>query len=291
MAADLCLGTVQIGMHYGVNNALGRQPTEEEAFAILCVALERGIRYFDTASDYGTAETLMGKFHMGDRSANIITKLRPRTYSKECVLEEIRASLDRLGVPFVYGCLLHHAEDMYHPDLWKGMVQAKREGLIQRIGVSIYDPEEALDAAEIPDMGIIQIPYNVLDQRLDNTYFFELAQENGIEIYARSPFLQGLLLMDPETVPMGLQEALPYLLEFRNIAGRHGFTPREAAFLYPICHCGIRHVVFGVDTAEQLQDNMAIIQKAEKFSFCWQELHGAFKTIPRKILMPSLWRV
>ena len=55
MAAKLCLGTVQFGMRYGVHNALGRQPTDAEAFAVLDAARDAGIDAFDTASAYGTA--------------------------------------------------------------------------------------------------------------------------------------------------------------------------------------------------------------------------------------------
>ena len=43
----LCLGTVQLGMKYGINNALARQPTEEESFAILQTAIDEGIACFD----------------------------------------------------------------------------------------------------------------------------------------------------------------------------------------------------------------------------------------------------
>ena len=41
-----CLGTVQFGMQYGVNNALGRQPTDAEAFAVLDTALSAGVKMF-----------------------------------------------------------------------------------------------------------------------------------------------------------------------------------------------------------------------------------------------------
>ena len=47
--AKLCLGTVQFGMKYGINNQIGRQPTWEESFEMLDYALDNGIDTIDTA--------------------------------------------------------------------------------------------------------------------------------------------------------------------------------------------------------------------------------------------------
>ena len=59
--AELCLGTVQFGMKYGINNTLG-QPSEENVFEMLDTAFENGIRVIDTARAYGTAETVLGRY-------------------------------------------------------------------------------------------------------------------------------------------------------------------------------------------------------------------------------------
>jgi len=48
----LSLGTVQLGLSYGINNADGK-PSQETANAILNAALEGGINTLDTAAAYG----------------------------------------------------------------------------------------------------------------------------------------------------------------------------------------------------------------------------------------------
>ena len=60
--SKLCLGTVQFGLKYGVNNTLGRQPYRQECYGIIRKALQTGITCFDTASAYGDAEKLLGKY-------------------------------------------------------------------------------------------------------------------------------------------------------------------------------------------------------------------------------------
>lgn len=290
--SKLCLGTVQLGMKYGVNNELGRQPTEEESFAVLRAAKKGSVEFLDTASAYGEAEMLLGRFDVGREGFHVISKLRPwgqQETDKAAVLLEIEASLQRLKVKQLYGYMLHRAEDMNSEAVVQGMVTAKKEGLVKHVGVSVYEPEEALRVVQSGVWDMIQIPYNVLDQRLDETNFFEIAKKNHVKVFARSAFLQGLLLMDPEHLPIHLQKARPYVEKFRQIVANNHYAPEEGAMLYSYCHPGIDYVVFGVDTKAQLIRNLEICDNAKPFKDCWKELRGAFRDVPREIIVPSLW--
>lgn len=291
--SKLCLGTVQLGMKYGVKNALGRQPTEAESFAILQAARQGGVQYLDTASAYGEAEALLGRFGMEKAGFRVISKLRPemeRNGNERAVLPEIEKSLRRLRLRRLFGYMLHRAEAMEDRGIVRGMLAAKEKGYVEHIGVSVYEPEEALCVVQSGVWDMIQIPYNVLDQRLDETPFFEEARKNHVKVFARSAFLQGLLLMEPEHLPPNLQKARPYVDKFRRIAAQNRYTPEEGALLYSYCHPGIDYVVFGVDTEAQLMGNLGISGKAEDFGACWKELNGAFSGVPREIIVPSLWR-
>lgn len=289
--AKLCLGTVQLGMKYGVNNAIGRKPTEEEAFLLLDAARSAGIDTFDTASAYGNAEAILGRFYRNTSgSPRFISKLRPDCEdSKTAVLEEIEKSLNQLQTNRLAGYLLHRASDLQRKGIMEGLTEAKRLELADMTGISIYEPEEAIAAASDPRINCIQIPYNVLDKRLDQAGFFRLANENHKEVYARSSLLQGLLLMEPERAELRVNGSSEFINDFQEIAGRHGFTPVEAAFLYCINHPGIDYVVFGVDTVAQLKNNISIYKKSAGFDACYEELRMAFQKVPDKILMPNLW--
>ena len=290
MSNKLCLGTVQLGTKYGIKNELGRQPTNEESFAVLRKAIDSGIEYFDTASVYGNAESILGDFGIGDYPVKVISKLKPDLEADaQVVLREIRQSLARLQTESIYGYMLHRAADFYRREIMDGLVLAKEKGLIQSIGVSIYEPEDALQVVSDTRVDCIQIPYNVFDQRLDQTDFFELAEKNHVRVFARSAFLQGLLLMEPENVPKGLSIAIPYIKRFREIVFSLGYTPIEAAFLFSYKHVGISEVVFGVDTKNQLEKNLQLLNKADGFDSCQQVLKSEFKVVARKVIMPSLW--
>lgn len=287
----LCLGTVQFGMKYGVNNVLGRQPGRCECHEIIAEALQAGITYFDTATAYGEAETLLGEFSWGHFAPQIVSKLSPDCPDEAgAVLDYLRQSLQRLRRVKLYGYMLHRGKDMFKEGVMEGLMTAKKIGLIEKTGVSVYEPDEAMRAVSDKRIDLIQIPYNVLDKRLDKVGFFDKAQENNKEIYARSAFLQGLLLMNPQAAEQCVTKSGKFVAEFQDIAKDYGYTPTEAAMLYSLCHEGIDYVVFGVETVMQLKNNMAVQKKISSFSACYKKLKNLWRDVPKEILMPNLWR-
>ncbi|PIR83408.1 aldo/keto reductase [Candidatus Kaiserbacteria bacterium CG10_big_fil_rev_8_21_14_0_10_56_12] len=295
----LVLGTVQLGMAYGLSNKRG-QPTQEEAFSLLDDARAAGIDTFDTAWAYGTAEDVLGawiKERSLEKKVRLISKMRPHalndypdgTQAAEVVHAELEKSLQRLGVDSLEGYLFHSPHYIYLSHMIESLRDAKKEGLIQHIGVSIYDEPEALQAAEL-GVDYVQVPYNVFDQRLDKTDFFDLAKANGVTVFARSPFLQGLLLMQPNELPDHLSILKPELTQFIDICHRHELTQAAAALCFSGAACRADHIVFGVDTREQLEENVRNIAIDAAPKEAWvTEMKEAFGNLNRGAINPSLW--
>ena len=57
----MILGTVELGMAYGINNTQGK-PSLEKSFEVLDFAWDGGIRELDTASAYGDSEKIIGMY-------------------------------------------------------------------------------------------------------------------------------------------------------------------------------------------------------------------------------------
>lgn len=201
--AKLCLGTVQFGMKYGVNNVINRQPTWEESFAMLDYAIENGIETIDTARAYGEAELILGEYFRNRRNSSkvkIISKLRPNVIEDGCdvygkVREELEDSLRRIGIEKLHGYLLHTPEYIYQSEILKSLQKLKEEGLVDNIGISIYDLKEGYAAIDTGIVDYIQLPYSILDQRGIKSGFIQKAKDAGITIFTRSAFLQGLFMM------------------------------------------------------------------------------------------------
>lgn len=294
----LVLGTVQLGLKYGLNNTLG-QPTQAESFAILDKALASGIDTFDTAWAYGIAEDVIGAW-IKKRSLvgqiKLISKMKPHalndypdgTKSSEIVQRELEKSLKRLGVDSLDGYLLHSPHYVYLDHVIEGLKKVKKSGLVKNIGVSVYDEAEALQAVNL-GVDYVQIPYNAFDQRLDATDFFEIAKKNKVTVFARSPFLQGLLLMKPSELPKHLSYLCSHLEKFIVIAKEYSLTPTEAALNFVHHGCRADHIVFGVDTSEQLMKDVEVVKLFPKNDSFIVEIRESFKDLNKGAINPSLW--
>lgn len=293
MNNKLCLGTVQFGLKYGINNVLDRQPDINECFDILDYAMAHGVTCFDTASGYGNAEQILGKYANFDSTVKIVSKLKPQVVASEVLQQSIvhdcQETLVRLNQKKLYGYLLHHAEDMYNNRVLDDLQKCKEVGLTENIGVSVYTPEEAMYAAKNTKLDFIQIPYNVLDQRLNFNGFFTVAKQHNIKVFARSAFLQGMLTLEIEKLEAKMPEAVAYIAKFDKICKSFGFTRKEAAFLFCYCHPAIDYVVFGVDTVAQLNENVTLIKRRECFQDCYKTLYGTFTNVKNEIINPSMW--
>lgn len=275
-------------MRYGIKNEIGRQPTEEESLSIIHHAVELGISCFDTAGGYGDAESILGKAKIQE---HVVSKLTPGCADNaESTMKAIQVSLVHLGKERIYGYMFHRMEDMEKKSLMSGMMKAKEMGLVEKIGVSVYSPQDALHAVRGGKIDIIQIPYNALDRRWDEAGFFSEAKQKNIEIYARSPFLQGILLMDLDAVYHVNKTFPPYIARFQEISHRYGYSPAEAAFLFSYSHPDIDYLVFGVDCLRQLQENFRMISKAVTFDECYRALFSELHAVPENLLNPSMWQ-
>lgn len=255
------LGTAQFGMDYGITNAHGRVG-EYDVGTILDAAEAAGITILDTAHLYGVSEEVLGRFDAGHRF-KVVTKT-----PKGCTADELRSafhgSLSHLGR--VYGLLLHDPDDIA---LWGVLEGLKAEGLVEKIGVSIYDP------IEIPDhpIDIIQVPFNALDTRvLDGGYLGQLHRK-GVEIHARSIFLQGCLLADEP----------PHLGEF--IKQMRGDRDRLEWALGAVFSCPhIDTFLCGVTSVEELTKILVAAERVKGAS-----MHYIAPPVDERYLNPARW--
>lgn len=294
---ELCLGTVQFGMKYGVNNQIGRQPTREESFEMLDYALANGIDTIDTAAAYGEAEEILGSYFKSrgkEKNIKIISKLRPNVleegaFVEKTVVQECKDSLKRLSVERLDGYLLHTPEYIYKEEIIAALAKVRQEGYVKNIGVSIYDLKEGYAAIDTGVIDYIQLPYSILDQRGIKEGFIPAAKKRGIKIFTRSAFLQGLFMMEYKLIPKHLQIAVPWLETIERILKRYGVDKTTAILQFVKYEKDIDYLVFGVEKKEQLEED---IRKADQNNVpeeCIQQLKKEINNVTQSIIFPSLW--
>lgn len=251
----LVLGTVQFGLQYGVNSA-GR-PSEEAVKGILAEAAKGGITTLDTSSAYGNSEEILGECITPEEGFKIVSKYPKGEIS---VSDMFNGSLNRLKVKQLYGYLLHHFE-VYknNPKVWDDFVALKESGKVQKIGFSLYSPEELeLILNNKSPFDLIQVPFNIFDKKF-LLYMKEL-HEKGVEIHVRSTFLQGLFFKDRGTLPEKLQPMKKYLLQLDDFSQKSGLSISEIALNYNLQNPYIDGVLIGVDNVSQLKMNLASVK-------------------------------
>lgn len=250
----IVLGTVQFGCQYGINSA-GR-PNQEGVSSILDYANEEGIQTLDTSSAYGNAEEVLGAYLNENKLFKIVSKY-PRGIVP--VDEKFNESLRKLKTAALYGYLLHHFE-VYrnNPDVWNDFVRLREKGLAQKIGFSLYQPEELeLLIKNKVDFNLLQIPYNLFDRKFEP--YLEKLHGKGVEIHVRSTFLQGLFFKDRNTFPEKLLPLRPYLEELDKVSCASGLSISQLALNFNLQNPFIDGVLIGVDNVEQLKENIAAV--------------------------------
>lgn len=269
MVASIGLGTAQFGLDYGVSNRTGRVP-ESQVVQMLQRAREYGMTVLDTASAYGDSEAVLGRVLAGHTDFSVVTKTMPPGATDsaagelETVVAHFQESLERLRLPRVYGLLVHHGESLLRPGgelTYARLVQWKHEGLVRKVGVSVYDPGQALQLAERFPVDLVQLPLSVFDQRALSAGVVNALHAQGIEVHARSVFLQGLLLMREDEVPPGLQYFAPRLQAYRSALQDAGYSPLEGALGFIKGIPGVDVALIGVTSASQLRDCVAAYQR------------------------------
>ena len=265
--SPMTLGTVQLGMNYGIANDAGK-PDEEKSFSILRSALEGGVNTLDTARAYGDSELVIGRFlkqWQGQRP-NIITKVpklqgnSPRELEKFAT-ESVELSLERLGVNKVDGIMLHGAKDpIIHGKKCADAVKALLDhGYTDRVGVSVYVAEDIEGMLPYDVFSLTQVPMSIFDQQLIADGSISRLQERGYSVFVRSVFLQGLFFLDPDKVddPILVEHAVPKIRLLQRIAADLGISVAQLAIAFMRDCAGVTSLVLGADTPEQVKSNIA----------------------------------
>lgn len=263
----LVLGTVQLGMQYGINNSTG-QPSNDEALKILQYAHSRGIYTLDTADAYGNAIERIGEFHAtSSEKFRIITKFHAEATTN--LLKKTPQTLTKLHVSSLYCYQFHRFSDVASfPHLHAQLLKLKEQGFINRVGVSVYTNDEILAASRSSLIDVIQLPFNLLDNMRLRGDAIRFAKEEGKEVHTRSVFLQGLFFKPVEEIPQKLAPLIPHIQRLRRLQEKSTFaenilnstTLQSIALNYALHNPYIDAVLFGVETLSQLSEILVSVE-------------------------------
>ena len=269
----LGLGTVQFGQNYGITNQVGRVP-EDEVRNILTLAHASGLRVLDTAPSYGKSEAVLGKLLQGSAEWRIVTKtpkfqdLKTPNMVRRRLAESVASSLAALSVSSLYGLLVHDADDLTGNNgsvLWDALAELRAQGVVQKIGASVYGSGQVERLLGMFDLDLIQLPLSAVDQRMVKCGLVTELARVGIEIHARSVFLQGLLLADPKSIDPAFGSLSNAVSALHAAWRKEGLTPLEGALGAVLLQPEIDRVILGITSTAELRQITAAQHKISLF--------------------------
>ena len=254
----LALGTVQFGLPYGIASG-GVQVGRGEAAEILQHARSAGLDTLDTAITYGDSERVLGE--LGVKQWRVVSKLPPVPDSCADVVTWVResaaGSLRRLAISSLYGLLLHRPQELSGRrggELYDGLTSVKADGLVRKVGISVYGPSDLEAVWNLFPMDIVQAPFSVFDRQLATSGWLMRLHSQRVEVHTRSTFLQGLLLTEPKRRPQIFDRWRSLWDLWDDWLLQSGLTPLQACLGFALSQPEIDRVIVGVDSTSQLQE-------------------------------------
>jgi aryl-alcohol dehydrogenase-like predicted oxidoreductase len=285
----IALGTAQFGSAYGISNQSG-QVSEENARKIISIAVARGVHTLDTAVGYGNSEAILGRIGVG--SFRVITKLPALPEGVRSVggwvREQVRLSIKRLKIKKLYGVLLHRPQDLTGEEgqkLYYSLCEIQKEGMSEKIGISVYHPAELEQLFGTFSFGLVQAPFNLIDRRLKKSGWLRRLSGEGVEVHVRSVFLQGLLLLPQLSIP---PEFARWAGTWRNWQGwleHNKVRALDACLAYVLSFPEIHRVVVGTEKPEQLE--MILSSRPTRSSENWPDIESE----DEDLILPYRWNI
>ena len=283
----LILGTVQMGLAYGINNTIGKVSLQS-SHDILEYAYYQGIQILDSAEAYGNAHKVIGAFHNNhpNKTFEVITKL-PHQFDAD-INDKVNTYLSDLSINQLHALLFHsfssYKENINNFDV---LTDLKSKGKIKYIGVSVYTNEEIEDVLLNDDVDIIQLPFNLFDNSNLRGEVLKKAKAKGKTIHTRSALLQGLFFKAVDSDHHIVRSLKNELTHLSDISKNSKISIAQLALDYCVQQTTIDNVLIGVDSREQLEENIASLKHAINDETI--EKINTIKVANINLLNPSLW--
>ena len=278
-----------MGLDYGINNSSGKI-TLENSCMILSKAFELGIDTLDTAEAYGAAHQVIGNFHKlhPEMKFKVITKVPHDVVAGE-IEQKIRTYINDLSVDCLE-VLMFHSFDSYENNrsIIAVLNDLKNLGMIRYIGVSVYTNNQIEALLSDDNVTVVQMPFNLLDNESIRGDLMNKMKAKGKIIHTRSAFLQGLFFKEQFENNSIAQKLSTELIAIKNISKEENTSISNLALRYCLNQKDIDQVLIGVDSVNQLIDNLKAVD--------YKMNNGALKKINAlkvdnlDLLNPSLWK-
>jgi aryl-alcohol dehydrogenase-like predicted oxidoreductase len=287
--SKLIIGTAQFGLNYGINNIIGKT-REKDVFSILDYAFENGIHQIDTASAYGDAEEIIGRYFKESKSEKWKVTTKFSFVNEKNMTDSLEDSLHKLSVNVIDTVLFHSYNDYnIYKDQLSEFNEKNKNKHYNFLGVSVYTNEEIEKILDDNNIDVVQAPYNLLDNSTRRGNVFSKLKRKNKKIQVRSVFLQGLFFMKSDQRPINLYHLKQPLEKLIELCKRYSLSMHQLALIYVLQNSLIDGALIGVDSHEQLVKNFEGTMGAIP-ELLIKEIES-INVSDERLLNPSQWRI
>lgn len=259
---------------------------DNESLLALRHAFENGVNFFDTSDLYGAghSEKLIGQAFKGMRDQVVIASKvgtlphngfhMPQDFTATHIRQSLEKTLANLKTDYLDLYQLHSppSEIIVHcEEAVSELEKAKQKGMIKSFGISVRSPDDGILAARGHCFDVIQVNFNLIDQRVIDNGLLEYANANGVGVIARTPLCFGYLsggLTGSETFK-GKDHRNNWpedqLIRWANAHSDFSFlceenkrSPSQAALLFCLAFKEISTVIPGMLKISEVEENTAV---------------------------------
>ena len=275
--------------------------SDAQAVALIHRAEELGINLIDSAESYGNghSEEVVGRALRGRRERWLIASKVTTNQGLSAGMADLEAavrrrihgaaeaSLRRLGSDYIDVYQLH-ALPLAGAEaaVMQALMELKQRGLVRLIGVSSNDTAAIRGLAELGDVDVLQVGYNLIERQGAAT--LDYARDTGMGTLIRVPLAKGMLsgkyfsnwelpaddVRHERFSRADAEDAFRRLPELAFLAERR--TMPQAALRFTLDHAGTSCVIAGAKTVAQIEENAAA---AEVPALSGVELQRAFPIV------------
>ena len=282
----ICIGSANFGMEYGLDK---KSPLLKKDIKEIFEFLKKE-NTIDTAANYKNSEIIIGKY--STKKFKIITKIKkiPKGVNdlEKWLKNEIYTSCKKLRVNKIYGLLVHDTQDLKNKKkakkIYKTFDILKKSKIIEKIGLSIYNPNELDLYLKNYNFEIVQAPLNIFDRRIINSGWLKKINEKGIEFFARSIFLQGLLIKDINKIDKFFSPYKKKFEKFETWTQKLNISKVEACIRFVNSYREVDKVIVGINNKMHFFENYKFLKKDKLI------VPNSLEIKSGKILNPKLWK-
>jgi aryl-alcohol dehydrogenase-like predicted oxidoreductase len=282
----LALGSANFGKKYSFKK---KKIPFKEIKLIEKIVKKSKISLIDTADIYGASQKIIGKTSLN--KLKIVTKVKFKKNNKLdpniFIEKKILSILKDLKIERIHGVLLHDYKDTIgkigslNIDALRNL---KKKKLVNKIGLSIYDPVELNKVWKIWRPDLVQVPLNVFDQRIFQSNWLKKLKKNNVEVHIRSCFLQGLLInYDDNKFYKKFDRWKKLLNKWSNWCYENRISRVAASIDFIKKFDNISYLIVGVESAQQLRQIIKIFNKKKIY------IPNVFNSKDKNLIEPRNW--